>query len=100
MNKLDISFETVRLQVADIFEQQLGLPREEVLAGKRFIDLDPGFDSLSLVQAHLFLEEAYETRFERLPSTQLDKLPTNIDELVSMLLPRLQQLVEASEAST
>lgn len=99
MKQFDLSLEGVKNQVADVFELQLGLPRERVLAGERFIDLDPMFDSLSLVQAHLFLEEVYETRFERNPAAITpERVPANLDDLVALLLPRLQQM--AGQAAT
>lgn len=96
VNKIDLNFESIKLQVAEIFEQQLGLPRDRVLAGENFVDLDPAFDSLSLVQVQLFLEEVYETRFQRGPMAQVQTLPANIDELVSLLLPKLLELAEAT----
>ena len=99
MTTTTVSINEVKLQIADIFEQQLGLPKDRILAGEAFIDLDPHFDSLSLVQAQLFLEELYEARFERTEGTRLERLPANIDELVELIYPRLLDIITARQSS-
>ncbi|MGC4061897.1 MAG: hypothetical protein QM749_14025 [Aquabacterium sp.] len=92
-----LSLDTIKQHLAEIFETQLGLPRERVLAGEAFVDLDPNFDSLSLVQVQLFLEEMYETRFERTGAVKLERLPVNIHELAAFVQPMLQRLLEAKK---
>jgi acyl carrier protein len=96
----NITLDTVKEHIAEIFEMQLGLPRERVLAGEAFVDLDPNFDSLSLVQAQLFLEEMYETKFERTGAVQLESLPANINELGDMVYPMLMRLMESKREGT
>jgi len=48
-----------------------------------------------LVQAQLFLEEMYETKFERTGAVQLESLPANINELGDMVYPMLMRLMES-----
>lgn len=97
MSVSNISIDEIKLQIAEIFEQQLGLPKDRILAGEPFVDLDPNFDSLSMVQAQLFLEELYEAKFERTEATHLDRLPANINELAELVYPRLLDLIAARQ---
>lgn len=94
MSTTSVTIEGLRGQVADIFEQQFGLPRDRLLADELFIDLDPDFDSLSMVQVQIFIEEFYAIRFARSQSGPVNDLPLNLSEFVAVLYPRLVKALD------
>lgn len=78
------STEQVRQRMALLLSSRLGLPRDALLAGAAFEQIDPAFDSLHLIEAVLLAQGEFGVELDLpLPGPQ-----ASLDALVRLVLHR------------
>ena len=78
----------VKYRIAVVLERELGMPAHAVLAGTGFTEIDPDFDSLSLMETLLLLEREFAVEVD-LPGGGCHGAPPGIDDLAELVMQGL-----------
>lgn len=85
-----VSFENVAVQIASIMQRTQGMDPKALLAGEEFLALDKNFDSLSMVEVQLMIEEAFDIEFDQKAFSDASKMPVNLPELARIVFEQIE----------
>lgn len=80
--------EAIKELVVRAISDQKGFPADALLSGRSFKELDQQFDSLSMLEIQLIIEEAFGIELEG-QWQNLEEFPDNLEELVQLIFDAL-----------
>ncbi len=79
----------VATRIAEIMQRTQGMDPQKLLSGTEFLALDRHFDSLSMVEVQLLIEETFDIEFDQKAFSDISKMPRNLQQLAQAVFEQL-----------
>lgn len=87
--KNPITIADVESSIAEIMQRTQGMSPQRLLDGEEFLALDKNFDSLSMVEVQLLIEESFNIEFDQKAFSDAAKMPRTLQQLARIVLEEL-----------
>lgn len=87
--KQPITVADVESRIAEIMQRTQGMNPQRLLDGEDFLSLDKNFDSLSMVEVQLLIEETFHIEFDQKAFSDAAKMPRTLQQLALIVLGEL-----------